>query len=103
MTRTQRYLTFAAAILVTGVLSGIAGGFTTLLVKAIEHLTYGYAQGPLLTGVRDASIERRMLGPAIGCALARCRVVAAPAQGDDPKPHRADSRWPSIRTRSHGN
>lgn len=70
MTRTQRYLTFAAAILVTGVLSGIAGGFTTLLVKAIEHLTYGYAQGPLLTGVKHASIERRMLGPAIGCALA---------------------------------
>ena len=70
MSRTQRYLTFAAAILVTGVLSGVAGGFTTLLVKAIEHLTYGYTQGPLLTGVKDAPIERRMLGPAIGCAAA---------------------------------
>jgi len=70
MTRTQRYLTFAAAILVTGVLSGVAGGFTTLVVKAIEHVTYGYAQGPLLSGVKDASIERRLAGPAIGCALA---------------------------------
>jgi H+/Cl- antiporter ClcA len=70
MSLTRKYLTFAAAILVTGVLSGVAGGFTTLLVKAIEHLTYGYAQGPLLTGVKDASIERRLLGPAIGCALA---------------------------------
>jgi len=70
MTRIQQYVTFAAAILVTGVLSGIAGGFTTLVVKAIEHLVYGYEQGPLLTGVKDASIERRLLGPAIGCALA---------------------------------
>ena len=68
MTRIQQYVTFAAAILVTGVLSGIAGGFTTLVVKAIEHLVYGYEQGPLLTGVKDASIERRLLGPAIGCA-----------------------------------
>ena len=70
MTRTQQYLTFAAAILVTGVVSGIAGGFTTVLVKAIEHLTFGYEQGPLLTGVKDAPIWRRMAGPAIGCALA---------------------------------
>ena len=70
MTRTQQYLVFAAAILVTGVASGIAGGFTTLLVRAIEHLAYGYEQGPLLTGVKDAPIERRLLGPAIGCALA---------------------------------
>jgi H+/Cl- antiporter ClcA len=70
MTRTQQYLTFAAAILVTGVLSGVAGGFTTLVVKAIEHLTYGYTQGPMLTGIKDATIERRLLGPTIGCALA---------------------------------
>ena len=41
MSRAQQYLTFAAAILVTGVLSGIAGGFTTLVVKAIEHVAYG--------------------------------------------------------------
>ena len=77
MTRTQRYLIFAAAILVTGVVSGIAGGFTTVVVKAIEHLTYGYEQGPLLTGVKDAPIERRLLGPAIGCCCAarrRCRI-----------------------------
>jgi H+/Cl- antiporter ClcA len=70
VSRTQQYLTFAAAILVTGVLSGIAGGFTTVVVKAIEHVAYGYTQGPLLTGVKDARVERRLLGPAIGCALA---------------------------------
>ncbi|MDT5008852.1 MAG: hypothetical protein QOH57_469 [Mycobacterium sp.] len=70
MSRTQRYVTFAAAILVTGVVSGIAGGFTTVVVRAIEHVTYGYEQGPLLAGVRQASIARRLLGPALGCMLA---------------------------------
>jgi H+/Cl- antiporter ClcA len=70
VTRTQRYLTFAAAILVAGVLSGVAGGATTVLVRTIEHITYGFEQGPLLIGVRDAPIERRLIGPALGCALA---------------------------------
>jgi H+/Cl- antiporter ClcA len=70
VTRTQRYLTFAAAIFVTGVLSGIAGGFTTVLVRTIEHIVFGYTQGPLLSGVSHSSIERRLLGPALGCALA---------------------------------
>ncbi|HEY7051206.1 MAG TPA: chloride channel protein [Mycobacterium sp.] len=70
MTRAQSYLTFAAAILVTGVLSGIAGGFTTLLVRGVEHLIYGYSHGPLLIGITDAPIERRLLGPVLGCALA---------------------------------
>jgi H+/Cl- antiporter ClcA len=70
VTKAQRYLTFAAAILVTGVVSGFAGGFTTVVVKAIEHLAYGYEQGPLLAGVQHASIPRRLLGPAIGCTLA---------------------------------
>jgi H+/Cl- antiporter ClcA len=70
VSRSQRYLTFAAAILVTGVLSGVVGGFTTVLVRTLEHLSFGYDQGPLLIGVRDASIERRLIGLAIGCALA---------------------------------
>ena len=70
VSRSQRYLTFAAAILVTGVLSGVVGGFTTVLVRTLEHLSFGYDQGPLLIGVRDASIERRLIGLATGCALA---------------------------------
>ena len=70
VTRFPHYLTFAAAILMAGVLSGIAGGATTVLVRFIEHVTYGYSEGPLLLGVFQASIERRIAGPAIGCALA---------------------------------
>jgi hypothetical protein len=52
VSRSQRYFTFAAAILVTGVLSGVVGGFTTVLVRTLEHLSFGYDQGPLLIGVR---------------------------------------------------
>ena len=70
VSRSQRYLMFAAAILLTGVLSGVVGGFTTVLVRTLEHLSFGYDQGPLLIGVRDASIERRLIGLAIGCAPA---------------------------------
>jgi H+/Cl- antiporter ClcA len=61
---------FAAAILVTGVLSGVAGATTTVLVHAIEHLVYGYTQGPMLIGVSDAAPVRRVAGPALGCGLA---------------------------------
>ncbi len=70
MSRSWPYITFAAAIVVTGVLSGIAGGATTVLVRVIEHITYGYSEGPLLVGVLYTSIGRRIAGPAIGCALA---------------------------------
>jgi len=66
----QRYLIFAAAILVTGVVAGVAGASTTLLLRAIEHLTYGYTQGPMLIGVKLAPTMRRLIGPALGCALA---------------------------------
>ncbi|MGO9352743.1 MAG: chloride channel protein [Mycobacterium sp.] len=66
----QRYLIFAAAILVTGVVAGVMGASTTLLLRAIEHVTYGYTGGPMLAGVRLAPTMRRLMGPALGCALA---------------------------------
>jgi H+/Cl- antiporter ClcA len=70
VSRCWGFVTFAAAIVVTGVLSGIAGGATTVLVRVIEHVTYGYSEGPLLVGVLSTSIQRRIAGPALGCALA---------------------------------
>ncbi|HUH72746.1 MAG TPA: hypothetical protein VLZ05_30195 [Mycobacterium sp.] len=57
VSRWQRHVIFAAAIVVTGVISGLAGTSTTLLLRVIEHLTYGYTQGPMLVGVRQASSE----------------------------------------------
>lgn len=61
---------FGAAILVTGVFSGLIGGSVTWLVRAVQHLAYGYDQGPLVAGIIAASSERRILGPTLGCALA---------------------------------
>ncbi len=43
---------------------------TTLLLHAVEHLTYRYTFGDLLSGVTDSSHLRRVLGPMIGGALA---------------------------------
>lgn len=70
MSCARAYLAFGAAILVTGAFSGLIGRAVTLLARAVQHLAYGYSQGPLLLGVIAASPERRLLGPAIGCALA---------------------------------
>ncbi|TQR87989.1 chloride ion channel protein, partial [Mycobacterium hodleri] len=70
MSRLRSAVAFGAAILVTGVFSGLLGGSVTWLVRAVQHLAYGYDQGPLVAGVIAASTERRILGPAIGCALA---------------------------------
>jgi H+/Cl- antiporter ClcA len=57
-------------VVVIGLLAGAAGAATTLLLHAVEHLTYHYSFGTLLTGVGDSSPVRRAVGPMIGCALA---------------------------------
>lgn len=56
--------------MVVGLLAGVAGAATTMLLHYIEHLTYHYSFGTLLDGVTGASPMRRMLGPMIGGALA---------------------------------
>lgn len=48
--RVRSHLAFAIAIFVTGVFSGVVGGSVTLLVRSVQHLAYGYTQGPLLLG-----------------------------------------------------
>ncbi len=48
----------------------MAGAATTLLLHSVEHLTYHYTFGTLLTGVGDSSPVRRALGPMVGGALA---------------------------------
>ena len=53
-----------------GLLAGVAGLCTTLLLRAVEHLTYHYSFGTLLSGVTGSSPVRRALGPMIGGALA---------------------------------
>lgn len=68
--KARRVLLFVGAVVVVGVLAGIAGAATTLLLRAVEHLTYGYTFGTLLTGVSDSGHIRRIVGPMIGGALA---------------------------------
>jgi H+/Cl- antiporter ClcA len=67
---TRRNLEFGCAIVIIGLLAGVAGAATTLLLHGVEHLTYHYTFGTLLTGVGGASAVRRAVGPMIGGALA---------------------------------
>ncbi|HET9876008.1 MAG TPA: chloride channel protein [Mycobacterium sp.] len=61
---------FICAIVIVGLLAGVAGLATTLLLRFVEHLTYHYTLGSLLAGVTDSSPIRRALGPMVGGALA---------------------------------
>jgi H+/Cl- antiporter ClcA len=67
---TQRNLDFGCAVIIVGLLAGIAGLATTLLLRSVEHLTYHYAYGTLLAGVTESSPIRRAVGPMAGGALA---------------------------------
>jgi len=66
----RRTLEFVCAIIIVGLLAGVAGAATTLLLHAIEHLTYHYSFGTLLSGVGGSSPVRRAVGPMVGGALA---------------------------------
>lgn len=66
----RRSVEFVCAIIIVGLLAGLAGAATTLLLHAVEHLTYHYSFGTLLSGVGGSSPVRRAVGPMIGGALA---------------------------------
>jgi len=55
---------------IVGLLAGLAGLSTTLLLRFLEHLTYHYTFGSLLEAVTGSSPVRRALGPMVGGALA---------------------------------
>ncbi len=66
----RRNVDFFCAVVIVGLLAGVAGLATTLLLRSIEHLTYHYTFGSLLQGVAGSSPVRRALGPMVGGALA---------------------------------
>src|ERR1700744_590289 len=66
----RRNADFFCAVVIVGLLAGVAGLATTLLLRSIEHLTYHYTFGSLLEGVTGSSPVRRALGPVVGGALA---------------------------------
>jgi H+/Cl- antiporter ClcA len=63
-------LDFFCAVVIVGLLAGVAGLSTTFVLRFVEHLTYHYSFGTLLAGVRGSSPVRRALGPVVGGALA---------------------------------
>jgi H+/Cl- antiporter ClcA len=66
----RRTLEYTCAVLLIGLLAGVAGATTTLVLHWIEHGTYNYTFGTLLGGVGGSSPVRRAVGPMIGGALA---------------------------------
>jgi H+/Cl- antiporter ClcA len=66
----RRNSDFFCAVLIVGLLAGIAGLATTMLLRSIEHLAYHYTFGSLLEGVTASSVARRAAAPMIGGALA---------------------------------
>jgi H+/Cl- antiporter ClcA len=81
----RRNVEFLCAVVIVGLLAGVAGLATTLVLRFVEHLTYHYTFGTLLQGVTGSSPVRRALGPMVGGALAglgwwllRSRTVVPP-------------------------
>ncbi len=68
--RPRRDLEFFCAVIIVGLLAGVAGLSTTFVLRFVQHLTYHYSFGTMLAGVTDSSPVRRVLGPMIGAALA---------------------------------
>ena len=81
----RRNVEFLCGVVIVGLLAGVAGLATTVVLRFVEHLTYHYTFGTLLEGVTGSSPVRRALGPMVGGALAglgwwllRSRTVVPP-------------------------
>jgi len=68
----RRNLEFGCAVMAIGLLAGLAGMATSVVLDFVEHITYHYSFGSLLDGVSGSSPVRRAVGPMIGGALAGC-------------------------------
>jgi H+/Cl- antiporter ClcA len=96
---TRRTVEYASAVVLIGLLAGVAGAATTLLLHFVEHLTYHYSFGTLLSGVGGSSPVRRAVGPMIGGLLAGFGWWLLRRHGDVPSlsetiaEHRPIPRW----------
>lgn len=59
----------AAAVVGTGVAAGVVGALLTLLLRAVQHLAYGYSGVSFLMGVEAAPGPRRVVAMAVGGAV----------------------------------
>jgi H+/Cl- antiporter ClcA len=67
---TRRAVEFSCAVMITGLLAGLAGAATYEALHFIEHAAYGYSFGTLLSGVGNSPPLRRVLVPVLGGAMA---------------------------------
>lgn len=63
-------LDFFCAVIIVGLLAGVAGLATTYVLRLVQHATYNYSFGAQLAGVAASSQIRRVVGPMIGAAVA---------------------------------
>jgi H+/Cl- antiporter ClcA len=95
----RRTLEYTCAVLLIGLLAGVAGAATTVVLHWIEHATYHYTFGTLLTGVGGSSPVRRAVGPMVGGILAALgwwilrRREEVPSLTSTIAEHRAIPRW----------
>ena len=68
--RPRPNLDFFCAVVIVGILAGVAGLATTFVLRFVQHATYHYTFGTLLQGITGSSPIRRAVGPIIGAALA---------------------------------
>jgi H+/Cl- antiporter ClcA len=93
----RRDVEFLCAVVIVGLLAGVAGLSTTLLLRFLEHLTYHYTFGSLLEGVTGSSPVRRALGPMVGGALAGLGWWTLRSRTDVPSLSAAIARHERIR------
>ncbi|MDF0530279.1 chloride channel protein [Tsukamurella sp. 8F] len=67
MIRPARLVT---ALVVAGIVAGVAGGGCAVVLRLIQHVVYDYASGSLLDGVTSAGPARRVVVPAVGGIVA---------------------------------
>jgi H+/Cl- antiporter ClcA len=68
--RLRSNLDFFCAVIIVGLLAGVAGLATTGVLRFVEHITYHYSFGTLLAGIAGSSPVRRVVGPMVGGTLA---------------------------------
>jgi H+/Cl- antiporter ClcA len=95
----RRTVEYACGVVLVGLLAGVAGAATTLLLHFVEHITYHYSFGTLLSGVGGSSPLRRALGPMVGGMLAGFgwwmlrRRAEVPSLTDTIRAHQPVPRW----------
>jgi len=98
----RRDVEFFCATVIVGLLAGVAGLSTIMLLRFIEHLTYHYTFGSLLEGVTGSSPVRRALGPMVGGAVAGLGWWLLRSRRDVPSLDEAIARGERIRLLSFG-